>query len=326
MGNASSSATLWGAQSLGASGRLSASTQSGRASQNFAAVVGIFMREYENRDINAPEIRKAIESLSVALDNDRAAVDLSFIGRLPDWKRCERSSDCRINRCVPRKRSLSVADQEAIDARKAKQAGGAQTKLVAAEPAELVAAAEAAYLRNTKNWALFVDGKSNSLYFAVRGTSTAGGADVVDNVTNVDAEAMLTMDFDTGSPAYTASPSAQPLSRASVPNPVHSSRPNPVHSSREQDLIDPVPRAEISYAEWLAEAVGRHLAVQSGRKDVPPFSPLPFLYPGGELVLLDEGGEVVAKMEAECLSAHVFLDLSAHSSSECQRIVDQLVG
>ncbi len=52
MGHSSSrSATLSGVQSLGVSGKVSASAQSGRASQNFAAVVGAFMRAYENGEI-----------------------------------------------------------------------------------------------------------------------------------------------------------------------------------------------------------------------------------------------------------------------------------
>jgi len=96
------------------------------------------------------------------------------------------------------KEVYSLKTKQAIDDRKAKQGANSEAKLVDAAPAELLKGDEASYLQNTKNWALFKDTKSNNLYFSVRGTSTTGIAALIDNLTNLDAEAKLTTDFDTG--------------------------------------------------------------------------------------------------------------------------------
>ncbi|KAJ7251013.1 Alpha/Beta hydrolase protein [Mycena rebaudengoi] len=110
--------------------------------------------------------------------------------------------------------------------------------------------------------------------------------------------------------------------------------PNPVHSKRTEDRIlsfinanDPVPRAELPYADWLAETLGRYLAIQGGSRNIPPYSALQkqILYPGGKLVLLDEGSKVIGKLECEVLGAKAFHDLTAHDSAEYQRIVSSLL-
>ncbi|KZT19434.1 alpha/beta-hydrolase [Neolentinus lepideus HHB14362 ss-1] len=403
MGNTGSrSATISGSQSLGASGKLSASAQSGRASQNFAAVVGIFMRAYENGDINVPEIKKAIEGLSVALDKDpklSSTVDLSFISGLKDWKQGNQNMFAHVQLAAYcAKEVYNLRTKQDIDLRKARPAAtpGSSATLVDAEPVQVIAGEEASYLHNTKNWALFKDPKSGTLYFSVRGTSTTGIAAVIDNLTNLDAGAQLTQDFDTATEKQGhfqahkgfldvansmfsgVKDAVMKASKGAGQKPTlvfcgHSagggtafflyhyfqirttqaerdvfkdihcitfgsaaiaSVPNPVHTSRAQDRIlsfinlnDPVPRAEVPYAEWLAESLGRYLAVQSGHANIPPFSPLPkqTLYPGGELVLLDEGGGVAGKLESNALSGHAFLDLSAHDSSEYKRIVYELL-
>ncbi|KAG7087598.1 hypothetical protein E1B28_013551 [Marasmius oreades] len=397
---ASTSVIPSASQSLGASGKLSASTQSGRASQNFAAVVGVFMRAYENGDINVPEIKAAIEGLSVALDKDpklKSAVDLSFIAKLKDWKKGNEHLFPHVQLAVYcAKEVYDLRTKQAIDDRKAKQPPGSQSKLVEGAPAELLKGDPASYLQNTKNWALFKDAKSNNLYFSVRGTSTTGFAAVIDNLTNADADAKLTIEFDTGTQNQgkfkahrgflEVAEAMFPTTKAAVlnaakgltPKPtlvfcghsagggtafflyhffqmrttqaerdtfqaVHcmtfgsaaiASIPNPVHSKRTDDRIlsfinvnDPVPRAELPYADWLAETLGRYLAIRQGNTNVPPYSALPnqILYPGGEMVLLDEGGEVAGKLEPGTLSGKAFLDLAAHNSLGYKNIVSQLL-
>ncbi|KAJ7775400.1 Alpha/Beta hydrolase protein [Mycena metata] len=398
MGNTSSrSISLSGSQSLGASGQLSASTQSGRASQNFAAVTGIFLRAYENGHINLPEMKVALERLAIALDNDpelNSAVDLSFINELQDWKKGNEHMFPHVQLAVYcSKEVYHLRTMQAIIDRK-EQASDSQAKLVEAGPAELLLGKEASYLQNTKNWALFKDAKSNNLYFSVRGTSTTGIATVIDNLTNLDAEAKLTTNFSPENQgmfkahrgflevaeAMFLVTKAVILKEAKGLNPqptlvfcghsagggtafflyhyfqIHTSLternafkdihcitfgsaaiasiPNPVHSTRTEDRIlsfinanDPVPRAELPYADWLAETLGKYLAIQGGSQNIPPYSALPkqILYPGGELVLLDEGGEVVGKLESDVLGAKAFHDLTAHDCAEYQRIVSSLL-
>ncbi|KAK0185754.1 hypothetical protein F5146DRAFT_937445, partial [Armillaria mellea] len=108
--------------------------------------------------------------------------------------------------------------------------------------------------------------------------------------------------------------------------------PNPVHSSRQNDRIvsfinreDPVPRLNLPYATWVAETVGRYLAIQAKQPNLPPYSALPnqSLYPGGELVLLvEEDG--MKKLTSTALSDHAFLELSAHNSREYVRLIKEL--
>ncbi len=110
--------------------------------------------------------------------------------------------------------------------------------------------------------------------------------------------------------------------------------PNPVHSSRQNDRIvsfinrnDPVPRLDLPYATWVAETVGRYLAIQARQPNIPLYSALPkqSLYPGGELVLLvDEDG--MKKLTPTALSDHAFLELSAHDSREYVRLIRELGG
>ncbi|KAF5385566.1 hypothetical protein D9757_006792 [Collybiopsis confluens] len=395
MGNSSSrSASLSATQSLGVSGKLSASTQSGRASQNFAAVVGVFVRAYENGTIGVPEIKSAIEALAEDLDRDpklKEVVNFDFIAKLKDWKEGNKPMFTHVRlACYCAKEVYSLQTKQAIDERK-KQGPSPQTKLIAAEPVGLVGGGEASYMKNTKNWALFKDDKTNSLYFTVRGTSTTGIATVIDNLTNLDADAKLTTIFDTATEKQgqfkahrgflAVAESMFPTTKPTILNAAkglsqkptlvfcgHSagggtafflyhyfqikttqaeqdlfkdihcitfgsaavaSIPNPVHSKRTEDRIlsfinlnDPVPRAEIPYAEWLAETLGRFLA-----KKKVPYSALPkqTLYPGGELVLLGEGKEVVGKLDSTALSGRAFLDLGAHDSSEYKRIVTELL-
>ncbi|KAF9461983.1 hypothetical protein BDZ94DRAFT_758502 [Collybia nuda] len=108
--------------------------------------------------------------------------------------------------------------------------------------------------------------------------------------------------------------------------------PNPIHSSRQNDRVvsfinhdDPVPRLDLPYATWVAGTVGRYLAIQASRPNVPPYSALPIqsLYPGGELVLLvEEDG--MKKLDPNVLSDHAFLELGAHDSREYVRLIKEL--
>lgn len=401
MGHSSSrSATLSGVQSLGVSGKVSASAQSGRASQNFAAVVGAFMRAYENGEIGLQEIKRAFESLGVALDEHPSlcsSVDPGFIDQLEDWKKGNESLLPHVRLAVYSSREVyNLKTKQAIDNRRIRSVPivGSDMTLLKAEPATVLDGKPESYLANTKNWALFKDNSNGNLYFAVRGTSTSGISAVIDNLTNLDAQEMDVFDTErenqgtfrahkgflqVAESMFQEAKSAV-LNAAKGLNPrptltfcghsagggtafylyhyfqVHASDaelsafkdihcitfgsaaivsiPNPVHSSRQNDRIvsfinrdDPVPRLDLPYATWVAETVGRYLAIQARQPNIPPYSALPnqSLYPGGELVLLvEEDG--MKKLTPTALSDHAFLELSAHDSREYVRLIKELGG
>lgn len=174
-----------------------------------------------NRPSDLPEIKKAFESLSVALDNDpalRSTVDPSFIDHLTDWKKYEVYSHFGYVSLTARsfrgnesllshvrlavygsKEVYNLRTKQAIDERKKKAVpiSGSDIALLDAEPAVVLDGKPESYLADTKNWALFKDNKTNNLYFSVRGTSTSGISAVIDNITNLDAKAWPTDEFDT---------------------------------------------------------------------------------------------------------------------------------
>ncbi|KAK0244483.1 Alpha/Beta hydrolase protein [Armillaria nabsnona] len=398
--SSSRSVTLSGVQSLGVSGKVSASAQSGRASQNFAAVVGAFTRAYENGEISLQEIKKAFESLGVALDGHPtlcSSVDPGFIDQLEDWKKGNESLLPHVRLAVYSSREVyNLRTKQAIDNRRMKSVpiAGSDMTLLEAEPATVLDGKPESYLANTKNWALFKDSSNGNLYFAVRGTSTSGISAVIDNLTNLDAQEMDVFDTERENQRtfrahrgflQVAESMFQEVKSAvlnaakglnlrptltfcghsagggtafylyhyfqvhandaelSAFKDIHCitfgsaaivSVPNPVHSSRQNDRVvsfinrdDPVPRLDLPYATWVAETVGRYLAIQARQPNIPPYSALPnqSLYPGGESVMLvEEDG--MKKLTPTALSDHAFLELSAHDSREYVRLIRELGG
>ncbi|KAF9461980.1 Alpha/Beta hydrolase protein [Collybia nuda] len=399
MGNSSShSAALSGVQSLGVSGKVSASAQSGRASQNFAAVVGALVRAYEDGEFSLQEIKKAFESLSVALDEHPplcSSVDRSFIDQLEDWKKGNENLLPLVRLAVYSSREVyNLRTKQAIDSKRLRslQFADSELTLLKAEPATVLNGKPESYLENTKNWALFRDSNNGDLYFSVRGTSTSGISAVIDNLTNLDAQETDVFNTEKENQGtfrahrgflQVAESMFQEAKSAVLkaakglnlkPNltfcghsagggtafylyhyfQVHASDaelsdfknihcitfgsaaivsiPNPIHSSRQNDRVvsfinhdDPVPRLDLPYATWVAGTVGRYLAIQASRPNVPPYSALPIqsLYPGGELVLLvEEDG--MKKLDPNVLSDHAFLELGAHDSREYVRLIKEL--
>ena len=112
---------------------------------------------------------------------------------------------------------------------------------------------------------------------------------------------------------------------ASVPNPISSGRPTDRVISFV-NLKDPVPRADLAYALWVADALGKYLTRITDDSKVPAYTPLPpqLLFPGGEMVLLDEDGDAAAKLTPSMLQRLAFLDLQAHGKKEYVRVVQSV--
>ncbi|KAJ3552835.1 hypothetical protein NM688_g3941 [Phlebia brevispora] len=164
------------AMSAAASGTVSASTQSGRASQNFAVVLGAFVRAFENGDIFNPGLKNTLDGLRLSLaDECYDVVDFSFADDLHEWT----TSAIKV---------YSLKTQEEIDAYQRKDVRTDPDMLIGAQAAALLDGAPANFLRNTKNWALFEQEAPSTLCLAIRGTTLKGFECLVDAVMNMDAE------------------------------------------------------------------------------------------------------------------------------------------
>ncbi|KAG5650203.1 hypothetical protein H0H81_000317 [Sphagnurus paluster] len=419
---ATKSVSLSAVSALNASGTVSASTQSGRGSQNFAAVIGTFTRAFENGEITGEHhfprrfsmalptravlglqsMKQAIDGLVVSMD-ENDAVDLSFMADLDVWG----SLSARENSAFITFVQYAVWAAVKVYSLRTKDAiNGFRDEaraLLHAEPThrDLIDASPSIYLKNTKNWALFKDRATGSLCFSIRGTATSSLDALVDNMTNIDANAYETVQFDSGSedaapfhvhrgfldvaqamyPAVkdlitrTAAQSSGVLifsghsagggtafllyhlfrSRdaelfkqfdavhcitfgsaaiVSVPNPMESAGRSTDRIVSFVNLRDPVPRADLAYALWVADSlgkyltrVGKYLTRVGNKSNTPPYSPLPQqqLFPGGEMVLLDEDGEA-AKLTPNVLQEQAFLDLRAHGKFEYMRAIQYIFG
>ncbi|ETW85080.1 hypothetical protein HETIRDRAFT_448317 [Heterobasidion irregulare TC 32-1] len=356
---------------IGASGQVCASTQSGRASQNLAAVVGAFARAFENGEISLPQVKEALDGLAVSSDEEESdAVDLSFAITLESWTRDEFNTPL-----VPYARFsvwaaaevYSLQTQDAISSFKS----GARALLISAQPtsAELIDASPEKYWKNTENWASFKDTATGALCLSVRGTATSGFLQsFADNMTSIDANAYNTTLFDNkvhrgfldvvqavySDVRLIRQEEEQPSSCiasftlkilafstnavdavhcitfdsaaiASVPNPISSGCP----TNRViffVNLKDPVPRADLAYALWVVDALGKYLTRITDDSKMPAYTPLPpqLLFPGGEMVLLDGDGDAAENLTPSMLQSLAFLDLQAHGKKEYVRVVQSV--
>ncbi|THH18232.1 hypothetical protein EW146_g2727 [Bondarzewia mesenterica] len=362
------------ATAFGASGKVCASTQSGRGSQNFAAVLGAFVRAFENGEISLPHVKEVLYGLAVSLDEEGGkAVDLSFTAALENWKSMRFRAGPNNAALIPyvhcavwgAAEVYSLQTQAAISSFK----NGARA-LLDAQPAELIDASPSNFLRNTKNWALFKDEATGALCLSVRGTATSGFFEsLVDNMTNIDANAYEATLLDGKNEDSTPFPVHRgfldvaramysdvktAIARASDSASVliftgHSAGGGTAfllyhllhatdislfnQSGHPTDRVisfvnlnDPVPRADLAYALWVANSLGKYLTQIANNAKLPAYLPLPpqVLFPDGEMVLLDDDGDAAAKLTPDVLIELAFLDLQAHGKKEYVRIVQSV--
>lgn len=115
---------------------------------------------------------------------------------------------------------------------------------------------------------------------------------------------------------------------ASIPNPVELAGRSTDRIISFVNLRDPVPRADVAYALWVADSLGKYLTRVANETDAPPYSSLPQqqLFPGGEMVLLDEDGEAAVKLTPDVLQGQAFLELQAHGKQAYMRAIQYIFG
>lgn len=115
---------------------------------------------------------------------------------------------------------------------------------------------------------------------------------------------------------------------ASIPNPVESAGRSTDRIVSFVNIRDPISRADLAYAIWVADSLGKYLTRVANKTNIPPYSPLPQqqLFPGGEMVLLDEDGEAAAKLTPDVLQGQAFLELQAHGKQAYMRAVQCILG
>jgi len=115
---------------------------------------------------------------------------------------------------------------------------------------------------------------------------------------------------------------------ASIPNPVEFVGHSTDRIISFVNLRDPVPRADLAYALWVADSLGKYLSRVANETNIPPYSPLPQqqLFPGGEMVLLDEDGETAAKLTPDVLQGQAFLELQIHGKLAYMRAIQDILG
>lgn len=90
---------------------------------------------------------------------------------------------------------------------------------------------------------------------------------------------------------------------------------------------DPVPRADLAYAGWIANNIGKLLVNMDKNRSGPAltYDPVPRqeLFPGGELVLLQEDG-LASKLLPDRLSSKAFLGLPKHKVKKYLMAVEGL--